>query len=136
VLFLLAGGTARTGAGLRRPPLAVQLRRTPPTSAAFAKDRPSRKRGRRRLADDGEVHSGVVSIMDCQNSMYSGIIGIGTPPQEFEVVLDTGSYSLWVTSASCTRDCDGFNKYDSSLSSTYVEDGRYISQAYEDGSQA
>ncbi|CAN0203777.1 unnamed protein product [Scytosiphon promiscuus] len=136
ILFLAAAGTAGTGAGSQRPALAVQLTRTPPAAPAYTEYRPKRKRGRRRLADDGEVEAGVVSIMDCENTMYSGIIGIGTPPQEFEVVLDTGSYTLWVTSASCTHGCNDFNKYDSTLSSTYEADGTAISQAYEDGSEA
>lgn len=52
------------------------------------------------------------------------------------MVLDTGSYNLWVTGAACRGDCDNNSKYDSALSSTYVEDGRVFSQSYEDGSEA
>eukprot|EP00903_Cladosiphon_okamuranus_P008049 g7763.t1 len=113
--------------------IAVPVKR----ATAGARDGPWRRRGRRKLADgDGEIQAGVVEIADCENTEYSGVIGIGTPPQEFEVVLDTGSYNLWVTGAACRGDCDNYSKYDSALSSTYEEDGRIFSQSYEDGSEA
>lgn len=41
-----------------------------------------------------------------------------------------------VTSTSCTKDCDDYRKYDSTKSSSYVEDGTVVSLEYEDGSKA
>ena len=78
-----------------------------------------------------------VSLKDYQDAQYYGKIELGSPPQSFSVIFDTGSANLWVPSARCR----GFNlpcllhrRYASQHSRTYVQDDTPFAIKYGSGS--
>ncbi|KAA0153969.1 hypothetical protein FNF27_05380 [Cafeteria roenbergensis] len=77
---------------------------------------------------------GKVVINDFANAQWYGPISVGTPPQEFQVVFDTGSSNVWVPSSTCTQDaCKNKPKYDHTKSSTYVANGTKFNILYGSG---
>ncbi|XP_010252464.1 PREDICTED: aspartic proteinase A1-like [Nelumbo nucifera] len=88
------------------------------------------------LGDSGDTD--MVSLKNYMDAQYFGEIGVGTPPQKFTVIFDTGSSNLWVPSAKCyfSVACYFHSKYKSSQSTTYKKNGKSAEIHYGTGAIA
>ncbi|KAK4699603.1 hypothetical protein P7C70_g6656, partial [Phenoliferia sp. Uapishka_3] len=65
---------------------------------------------------------------------YSAAVQIGTPPQLFNIFVDTGSTDFAVGASGCTSCGTGKAQYKIAASSTAADQGRMVSSGYADGS--
>uniref|UniRef100_A0A667WZG3 pepsin A n=1 Tax=Myripristis murdjan TaxID=586833 RepID=A0A667WZG3_9TELE len=80
------------------------------------------------------VDQSLVPITFDPEMTYYGVIGIGTPPQFFKVLFDTGSSDLWIPSINCTSPaCYDHAKFNSTASSTFQAGSKSFSISYGTG---
>ena len=72
---------------------------------------------------------GKVMLQNYQDAQYYGLLQVGTPPQSFDVIYDTGSSNIWVPNTKFASHA----VFNSSLSSTYVADGTPFAIHYGSG---
>ncbi|XP_066176497.1 pepsin A-like isoform X1 [Sylvia atricapilla] len=77
----------------------------------------------------------VEALENYMDDEYFGTISIGTPPQEFTVVFDTGSSNLWVPSVFCSSPaCRNHHRFNPAASSTFLSTNDTLFIAYGTGS--
>ena len=73
-------------------------------------------------------------LRNFKNTQYVGTIGVGTPPQRFDVIFDTGSSNLWIPSVACgAPTCLAHARFDARRSSTYATNGSLFGIRYGTG---
>ncbi|XP_077190641.1 gastricsin-like [Paroedura picta] len=79
--------------------------------------------------------TGYEPLANYMDMSYYGQISIGTPPQSFLVLFDTGSSNLWVPSVYCqSQACTNHPLFNPSQSSTYSTNDQTFSLQYGTGS--
>jgi phytepsin len=93
------------------------------------------KKGLNSMRQD-EPDIDILSLKNYMDAQYYGEISLGSPPQEFTVIFDTGSSNLWVPSSKCIFSiaCLFHPKYKHKNSKTYQEIGESCAIHYGSGS--
>ncbi|KAK9703579.1 aspartic proteinase precursor [Basidiobolus ranarum] len=74
------------------------------------------------------------NLTNDQDLAYYGEISVGTPPQSFNVIFDTGSSDLWIPSDKCvSAACRNHNKFKDSASSTFQTSNKRFTLKYGTG---
>jgi hypothetical protein len=94
----------------------------------------AKKQALRRAFGNGDNET--LGQIDFDDTVYVSDITIGTPPQTYTVIMDTGSSNLWVPGTECkgTTPCKGKRLFDGSKSSTYSTNKQPFSIKYGTGS--
>ncbi|KAL1769113.1 napsin-A [Sigmodon hispidus] len=130
--LLLVGTVEPAGATLIRVP----LRRVHPGHRILSPLNgwgPPTDPPRTRIAGDTPTF---VPLSKFMNTQYFGDIGLGTPPQNFTVVFDTGSSNLWVPSMRChflSLPCWFHHRFNPKASSSFRPNGTKFAIQYGTG---
>ncbi|XP_021898784.1 aspartic proteinase-like isoform X1 [Carica papaya] len=91
---------------------------------------------RTEISDLGDSDGDILPLKNYLDAQYYGVIGIGSPPQNFTVVFDTGSSNLWIPSSKCyfSIACYFHSRYRSTKSTTYTKIGKSCEINYGSGS--
>ncbi|KAK6028186.1 hypothetical protein OSTOST_05770, partial [Ostertagia ostertagi] len=76
-------------------------------------------------------------LTNYQDTQYYGDVQVGTPPQTFRVLFDTGSSNMWVPCASCDQSnagCREHRKFHCELSTTCYQTSEPYTESYGTGS--
>lgn len=74
-----------------------------------------------------------IDLYNDGNIAYYIPIEVGTPPQEFNVLFDTGADTLWIPSVDCIN-CRNYQYFKANESSTYYNSTRFSLAGFGSGS--
>lgn len=119
-----------------RPGFSFPVFRYDPTNSPPPRERRNLL-GRRRVDEGSNSFHRTVPVEGTHEKMgyFYSIVNIGTPPQSFGVILDTGSTIMSVPCENCTHCGTHLDPvFNVSASSTAVDTGKPFSQSYTEGS--
>ncbi|RCN36522.1 eukaryotic aspartyl protease, partial [Ancylostoma caninum] len=76
-----------------------------------------------KLAPVTNITTGGAALHQYGDNFFVTNITVGTPPQLFSVIVDTGSANFWIPDSTCTT-CQGKRLFNSQKSSSYIRNGR------------